>query len=313
MRRLSNGEVDQAVSELSPGERRAVFLSIIRACEEDGLSSAEVLRRVASHQFTVHLDDGMIKLVDGNGRCIPPKGMKGFVDPNRSFYLTPPTSVNSAAVLKRLKQFFPASVKWLSESEFVAMIDALIASLQANKQYSNLLNGPFWPMCLPGMEMGDYGTDFEVIYLKAVEAAYKDAFPTRSFKNWRAGDLANKVTIVNGTRHNDVIAEMRSGPVSGLYFPTALQGFGIEADRQMIESLPKGFSLSGPIDCALAIVGDTAAFCRDWNTLGYDCAAVSWESSEYALGFGARGGDLDFVSRDLGASGDCSAGLFFRG
>lgn len=54
---------------------------------------------------------------------------------------------------------------------------------------------------------------------------------------------------------------------------------------------------------------------RDYQTPGYDCSAVQWQSSEYSLGFGAGGGKMFFDYGDYlaGANDGCSGGLLFLG
>jgi len=109
---------------------------------------------------------------------------------------------------------------------------------------------------------------------------------------------------------------MASGPDAVWYFPRALQGFSINAEREAMKILiGRSLALSGAISTSLAITGNVVEMVGSFNTPGYDCAAVSWGSSDYSLYFWAAGGKLEFsTTDDLGSAyGGYSAGLVFLG
>jgi peptide subunit release factor RF-3 len=84
-----------------------------------------------------------------------------------------------------------------------------------------------------------YGKILDEKILPAVEAAYVEQFPKRKFTNYRKGDLAGKVTIIKGSRHENFLDAINSGPVVLVFFATALQGFSIEADLEQMADLPE--------------------------------------------------------------------------
>jgi hypothetical protein len=194
--------------------------------------------------------------------------------------------------------------------EFGTRYVALQAELSKNRQVS-LFNGTWFPICIPLTDPGDYGTVLQTKYLSAVESAYLEAFPNRKFRNSRNGTLAGNVTVNPDTRHEFLVERLKQGPVTGLYFTSPLQGFGIPDDRKIIRHFPEGFCLSGGFDAAAAFVADSKTMAQEYNTPVTDCASLTWRGPDYSLSFYPYDGNLDFARRDLGANGYYSAGLFF--
>ena len=169
------------------------------------------------------------------------------------------------------------------------------------------------PVCYPQFTLGDYGKDLEEVFLKAAGDSYKSQFPEREFNNYRQGGLEKKVNIVEES-HKRLLSKMAEGSVVGIqFFPT--QGFSINADREIMPLLPKSLFLSGPVDLASAMTAYPDVLARDFNTPGYDCAAVSWRSSVYSLNFWADDDGLRFSGTGIlgRAFGFYSAGLVFLG
>lgn len=270
------------------------------------------LDRLLAGEASIEIVELIRKLVDKNGRMIPLAGMKSAVcDPNTSFKLVQPT-INYAERINRLIRFFPGRT-FVSAEEFQKRSKALVEQLRQNPILSNLFNGVCLPVCYPQFKLGDYGEDLENVFLNAVGNSYKSHFPEREFYNHREGELKGKVSIVE-ENHKQLIAKMAEGPVVGIqFFP--LQGFSINADRELMALLPKSLALSGPIDLATAITVYPDVLARDFNTPGYDCAAVSWGSADYSLFFWANDDKLRFdFTDDLRLADDAgSAGLVFLG
>lgn len=243
-------------------------------------------------------------LCDTFGRIIPTNLKEEVVDANNDFYLEQPkNSVKTAWENIKASQF--KNIPSLKEFE------NRIETLKQKPEVQSLQNGVCFPIMLPQFTVKDYGTDLENTFIPAVEKAYKQAFPDRNFYNWRKNDLAKKVSIVD-PRHEALIEHMKIEWVIGLYFPTPLQGYSIPAAREMVEKLPEGFSLAGPIDSAMALIAFPEVLCRDFKTPILDCAAVSWQSGD-SLCWDASDGELRFSRRYLGAGGRASAGLLFVG
>ena len=285
---------DEVVDGMDEGQKRAYLRKIVRAAMNGDESVAEqVLRDVATGDLKIVLVDGVVKFYDVHGRRIPPPGLKNpVVDANWSFRLDQ-SALDYAARHARMAEYFGGGL--VSAAEFQARSKAIIVKVAGNKQTANILKGAHLPICLPAVNGGDYGTVLEEMFLAAVKRSYETAFPGRPFSNWRAGELANRVTIIPGTRHDQLVQALKAGPVVAVYFPQALQGFGIPADREQLSSLPEHFLLAGAWDIAAAMVGYTDVLARDYQTPGLDCAAVQWKSAVYSLLFEAgdrlRGAD----------------------
>ncbi|MBI5731737.1 MAG: hypothetical protein HY982_00045 [Candidatus Magasanikbacteria bacterium] len=277
-------------------------------------SGEEGLRAILRDELTIQLLDKVLKLVDGNGRYIPLKGMKSdtdFVESNRNYRFNQP-DISVVSILTRLQNFF-IGLTFVSAEEFNNRVAELLEMLRAMKQMKNLLNGVHFPVCLPQFMVQDYGESLESVFLEAVKHSYEDRFPGRTFKNYRAGTLRGKVGIVDESRHGQLIEKMKSGPVVGIYFPDPMQGFSIPADRELIQASPAGFLLTGAIDTTVAMVAKPEVLARDYNTPVMDCAANNWQSAEYSLCFYAYDDELEFGSGHLGAREYYSGGLLFVG
>jgi len=254
------------------------------------------------------------KLFDKNGRRIPPKGLKAAVcDPNKDFQLVQP-GFGYEERLAQLVRYFPKGTEFPSAEEFKARSEALVDQLRSDKFLANLLSGVYLPICLPRIESGDYGRMLEEVFIASAERAYKAEFPDRAFNNYRKGELSGQVSIISGSRHEKLIAEMGKGPVVGIQF-FSLRGFSINASREQMESLPESCLLSGAIDfmTALAMYPDVLA--GNWNTPGYLCSANSWRSGGYSLNAEAYDDSLgfDFAGHLAGAYAYFSSGLLFLG
>lgn len=265
----------------------------------------------------VKIED-IIKLFDKTGRRIPPRGLQNAVcDPDKNFRLVQPgfkTMDDYAQRLLRFHQAFPGS---MSVAEFEGKTKELVSEIKGNKLLANLLNGIYLPIILPKIEAKnfDYGTTLENMFLSAVQKAYEAQFPGRSFYNYRKGELAKQVSIVEGSRHEKLIEKIKQGIVYGIYFPNPLQGFSPFASREQISTLPGSLILGGGFDASAAMVMYLDVLARDFKTPGYDLSALYWQSSDGSLYFGAHDDRLHFDRRaNLGhAHGYYSSGLFFLG
>lgn len=296
--------------KLKGGQQQALGQKIWLAGGGENGGEAAV-QAVLQGTMRIVLQDATILLVDATGRCIPLPSLKGeHVDANRSFHLVQP-EINYAATLARLQQFFAPGMKFVSEAEFQQQSASLIARVRENKQVANLFKGVYLPIVVPQIAVADYGRTLEETCLTAVERAYKAQFSDRVFNNYRKGELAGKVDVVEESRHQQLLEKVVKGPVVLIHFPCPCQGFSISADRKMIGALPEGFMLSGALDTAVSVVAHTATLCRDWNTPGLDCAANSWRG--HSLCFRAGDDGLSFSRRGLYAHDGCSGGLSFVG
>ena len=273
----------------------------------------EVLEAYSRGEIKLVFQDNTVKFVDVNGRVIPIKLKGKVVDANRSFHLVQP-EIDYTAIMARLLMFFGVELMngFMDVEKFEREGKAIIARAKADKQTNNLLKGVHLPICFPKLAVSDYGRTFEEIFLAAAARSYCDAFPGRTFTNHRKGDLAGKVSVVNGTRHERLVEAMAKGSVTGVFFPTAFQGYGIEADREAIKGLPNNYLLTGALDTSVAMVAFPQVLARDYYTPGLDCAANSWGSG-ISLFFRPGGSGLSFGDRGLGAYVFFSGGVFVLG
>lgn len=278
-------------------------------------SGQEGLKAVLDGKQRITLVEALLKWADQHGRLIPPAGFQPqVVDANRNFNLVQPRLVaeDYAAVLARLTRNLPG-LTFPSVQEFAGGSNALLEVLRADAQAKNLLRGVHLPVAFPQLTVTDYGTALEEVFLPGVDRSYRLEFPGRKFLNHRRGTLAEQVTCVPESRQDSLLAKLAAAPVVGIYFPTALQGFSIQAAREMVTILPEGFILAGSMEAAVALTGYPGTLARDSQTPGLDCSANVWQSIERSLSFKADGDQLGFGYRNLNANESSSSGLFFLG
>ena len=301
--------------EIMQGFTVGQIAAILNKVSSGDLEKLEALLR---DELEVELVKRILKLVDKNGRCIPVKSLTAAVcDASKDFHLVQP-KLKYTERFDRFQEVFSLVNPTMSSAIFEARSEGLISLIRTNKGLANLLNGVYLPIILPKLEnFTDYGETLEEVFLPAIELGYKKEFPNRSFYNYRAGDLAGKVTIVSGTRHEKLIERMAQAFVVAIYFPNPLQGFSVFASRGQIAVLPESLILSGGFDALSAMAMYPDVLARDWHTPGYDLSALSWQSPARSLYLGADVGELHFVSRgSLGGAfdhGHCSSGLLFLG
>ena len=299
---------EEVVSGLSDGQKSAIIRKVARGLTGDESQVETILQGVLSGELKIVVQDTTVKLVDRNGRCIPLPGMtEEIVDADRGYHLAQPT-VDYAAVHARFTRHMPGQT-FVTADQFRERGLAVIERVKSDRQIANLLQGTYLPVCFPHCEVVDYGAVLEDMFLAAVGLAYAEAFPERTFENWRRGTLAGQVTVVSGTRHECLIEAMRQGPTVGVYFPTCLQGFGILADRTMVQQFPNDVLLTGAFEPAMGFIGYSEVLGRDGMTPALDCPANLWQGPGHSLYFNPHDAELGFDSRNLDAHEFCSGGV----
>jgi hypothetical protein len=275
-------------------------------------------------------------LFNRHGFRIVPRGLKAnTTKPNTGYYFTPQPPLSIFSYEERLARL----VKHLGVEAFISAQDfadrstAILKLIEGDETTAKLLKGVALPFVLPQMDFrysfvgdeplaaegesqtADYGQVLDEKFLPAVAASYREQFPNRPFTNHRKGDLANKVTIIKGSRHDKLVEAMKLGCIVGVYFPNCLQGFSVDADREQMSSLPEQFLLAGGFEAASAMIGYPDVLARDGNTPLLDLAAMQWQSSGSSLYFSSGGDDAGF---DDGAGlsvarGGCAGGLVVLG
>ena len=271
---------------------------------------ADQVRIVLADEQTAVVEKRILSVFDRISRRIwtpPSESQITVAEANRSFYLEPPT-ILYAECHNRLAEFFPKGAKFASVSEFGEKIEALGAQIRGDELVRNILNGPYFPICLPQIEAGDVGEILEG-FVEAAGRSYEHHLG-RKFTNHRKGTLAGQVTIMHDS-HKRVVEKMIKGPLVGL-LTVPLQGFSIPAQREQMAGLPEFMSLAG-LEFAVAMIAYPETLARDWHTPGLDLSAYQWQSAGCSLSFEADGVRLGFDDRYLDAGGYYSGGLFLLG
>jgi len=264
---------------------------------------------------TVTVEDAIRLLFDKHGRRIPENLRASVCDANTNFRLNQPGLDYDAQYANRIMRLHGClAVDTGSTAEQLRIeTERLLALIRGNAQIANIVNGVWLPVVMPPFVGDDLGTVLEQ-YLEGVDKSYVKTFSDRRFNNYRKGTLAGKVSVVDGSRHDQLTDRMKQGSVMGIHFPNPLQGYSISADREQMKTLPRGFILSG-VDALIAMMMYPEILARDGDTPGLGLAAFSWQSVDYSLLFTASGENLGFVHMDnlVYARGNCSGGLLFLG
>ncbi|MFA5317989.1 MAG: hypothetical protein WC323_00725 [Patescibacteria group bacterium] len=263
---------------------------------------------------TVTVEDAIRLFFDKHGRRIPEGLQANVCDVNRDFRLAQPRLDTEDLANRILRLHGCLSINTgITAEQFKAKTESLLAIIRENSQIANIASGVYLPVVLPKLVTDDFGAELE-LYLAGVNNSYVKTFSDRNFNNYRKGDLSGKVSVVDGSRHDQLISRMKERPIIGLHFPNPLQGFSINASREQMSTLPEGFILSG-MDTPIAMTMYPDILARDNTSPGLDLAALQWRSAGCSLGFGAGGGGFDFGSTGglAYADGRYSGGLLFLG
>ncbi|MEK7065012.1 MAG: hypothetical protein AAB963_01065 [Patescibacteria group bacterium] len=214
---------------------------------------------------------------------------------------------------ERLCQFVPSDSGLILPTAdevrgFLARCDGIRARVKDDKLVANVLNGPNLPTFLPKFKVQDLGTFVEVLVTIA-KRSYEAEFSGRTFYNHQSGNLAGKVSVVEASRFQQVIAKMAESHVPGLEFFTPFQGFSIPADYEAIALLPQEFILSA-LDTLMSWALYPDILLNSWSTPGYDLAGLVWGPGPRSLCGKANDGSAGFSGRDLNAHDIFSASLF---
>ncbi len=305
------GDVKEVLEKLR-GIDASKLLAVV-----DLFGSREILEACLRGEKRMTLEDVIRKLFDHTGRCIPQHlGItKKACDENRDFHVE--SSMRYYATThERLVSSFPEGTEFLSAEEFERNAETLKAKCISHELIGNFFQRA-WPILLPKHDAREnYGASMQDFILPAVKDAYRRQFPERKFTNHRDGELAEKVSIISGTGHDEVVSLMAEKSVVAWYSPNPFQGFSIFAQREAMKILVQyGFSLAGGVDTGVAAVAYTGEMARDYKTPACTCSAISWRSADYSLHFNAHDDEFRFGSTDnLADANDLNSGglVLFR-
>lgn len=263
---------------------------------------------------------GNIRLFDEHGRRIPKSLRANVCDAYRGFQLDQPEMETETDFVNRILRLHEClSIDTgVTPEQLKAETERLLAIIRGNPQIANIANGVCLPVVLPKLVTNDLGAELE-LYWAGINNSYAKTFGDRKFYNCPKGTLANKVGVVDGSRHKQLIRQIKEGPVIGLHFPNPLQGFSVCAAREQMSTLPERFILSG-MDTAIAMVMYPDILARDWSTPNLDLAALHLAAlrGQFAgdsLYFRADDGSLGFGNTDSWAYAldNHSGGVLFLG
>lgn len=279
------------------------------------LGGREVVNAILRGEKTVTVEDAIRLFFDKHGRRIPEGLQANVCDAKWIFRLEQPKldeENDFADRIFRLHECLGINTRITAE-QFMAETKRMLAIIMEKSQIANITNGVYLPVIIPRFMTDDLGVELD-LYLDGVARSYVKTFGDRKFHNFRKGTLANKVSVVEGSRHDRLIERMKEGPVIGLHFPNSLQGFSIRADREQMLGLSRRLILSG-MDTVIAMTMYPDKLARDWHTPGLDLAALQWHFGNYSFNFRADGAALGFSGTDslASAAAEYSGGLLFLG
>ncbi|MFA5954042.1 MAG: hypothetical protein WC817_00710 [Patescibacteria group bacterium] len=257
---------------------------------------------------------------DESGVRIPPPGMQGKAEPaDRRLQLTP-SSIFYPALYRTASDAFGG---WRTATEafrgYVEMplpaetgdhCTALRLELGKQRATAGILNGVCLPWAIPQVQLRDHGEWMETMF-QGVAHAYSLRFPSRSVYRYFPM-LGSQVSLAPESRLELLFERLTCGPVFGLYFPEALRGYSVLAQREQMATLSEGFVLSGP-DAIFAMLTHAATLFRDFKTPGYTLPGYQLEGADPLLvREESRGLVIDTVDAAT-ASGGTSGGLSYVG
>ncbi|PJE75948.1 hypothetical protein COV04_02225 [Candidatus Uhrbacteria bacterium CG10_big_fil_rev_8_21_14_0_10_48_11] len=298
-------------SSLTRGQDEALVNKLGEAFDGDGLAAVHAILAGAK----VTIEEVIATFFDCHGRRIPPRGIKAAVcDANRTYHLLQPETIDYVARLERVRDAFEGKVKLPEAAWFEDAIGGLKVKVTSDSKIENALKGVHLPNVVPQMVVVEHGTTLDDVLLLALGRSYQKEFPARPFNNYRKGKLTGQTTVIEGSKLDILVERAKQGPVPLIEFPTATQGYSVHAQREQMETMPKGFILNG-FNTILSAIMWPDVICRDYKTPVIDLSAYQWRGAEYSLALLSRDGflDFDYGASLAGAGGDCSGGVSFLG
>ncbi len=249
--------------------------------------------------------------VNDQGVFVKPNGVNGEVlRPNPQFQ-PQPIKVDRFQRFDRLCAVFPQTV--ISALDFSRATMMLEDIQHINLDLYKLHFGLCLPIVLPKLNSDiDYGREAERLLVLAGNA-YLKTFPDRQFNNYRAGKLDGQVVVDESSRHQVVLDRMQNGPLVATYFPHALLGWSPPAAREFVQTLPKGFTLAGVLDTAVAMVGYVDVLAKSCQSPALDCSGVKLVDPGRTIYFVPDDDELNFMRGRESPDENYSSGLLYVG
>ena len=284
-----------------PGQLGA-FLAKLGLSQED-------IRRILADEVKVEiiLREVVQPLFDRHGRRRPTQGMKYAVtDPDYyKINVRRPILESEEQWAAVFASFASAFNCGITLEDWHGRIEAIRTFVQSDPQIKNLLRGSCFPLLIPALpeiqegEEYDYGTELESMLMLVKQAYGKTTFPARKFLIYLHRELEGKITLLPESRQAVLQARRAVGVVPALWFPQALQGYSVLADREQMESLPypDRIILGGAIEAAVAMIGYARELVFSSETPIYDLAASQSRSAQCSPHFMADDLKLEFNHR----------------
>ncbi|MCX6795377.1 MAG: hypothetical protein NT165_01430 [Candidatus Falkowbacteria bacterium] len=238
----------------------------------ESIGGASVAREVLSGKVVVKIE--RLSRIDENG-CFLPVDQSEAREYNPEILSSRPL-INYYRRLSRLGKVFP-ELEFASPKNFYLESRRLTRQLLSDRDYSGLLQGVWFPICLPKIKITDYGETFENVFLEAAKKAYFNHFKFLGFLGTR--DLAGKIDIAD-SGHQRLIDKMSQGPVTSiLTFP--FRGISFDDARNIAGRLDGRLVFPGPIGITTAIATYPDILFKDHHSgMQIQCSGISFKGSK---------------------------------
>jgi hypothetical protein len=235
-----------------------------------------------------------ISLFDSFGRGIVERGATGASQTSRHYFKIQQSPIDLPTVFRKSQKYLGVSTSF---ERFEEVVNDITTQVKKSPRLANLLNGPHYPFVLPKISVDNLGEIIQSIFIPALESSYRETFPSFDFKNQIRQSLDSRISILEQSRHENVIESMKVGEVVGILFP-ALSDFSIDASLGFLKNLPTEFSLAGGFDVLAAFIGNPAILFND-NTYPpmLWMSALENEDKKFAFYMEAYGYDLNLNTR----------------
>lgn len=236
-------------------------------------------------------------LFDEHGRRIRPDQLRAPAHRRTRRYFDFATPKQDYRLIHERLSKHLAPDSGLTSAAFVQRAEGIRARLRDDPSTRNVTAGVGVPFILPRAVYADYGEALESTYLPGVARSFADTFPEYRFVRHDVADLAGKLTVVPGSRHERLLDAMRDEPQVGYLFP-CLTAYSIPAAVEQMRSLPECFTLAGGFEISAALIGTPDLLMR---TDGYPpllwLSALQGERAGLAYHFEAYGYNLTWNRR----------------
>ena len=237
------------------------------------------------------------QLFDEFGRCEPVGLQQAANETSRRYFQCEPPSLDLDEIFKRLVRHL-GEPSGLDASQFSERVNTILDDLRGDEATANIANGVYVPFFIPANpEISDIGFALEEKYMVAVKNAFAEAQPEYDFEAQLKSGFSGKFTVIEGSRHEQLVTRLGDEAVVGVYFP-AMAEFSVPAALEKVTQLPEKFLLTGGFDLCAVFVAIPDLLIREngyppslWFT------ALQGENDKIGYHFEAYGYNLKFYRR----------------